>query len=121
MKLKATMGCEKCLSRRRFLELSSKSLGALAIAGPVVSAISACSQTPLESALGRGPSSVNISNSPNNTYTFDFTTFPQLQNPGGTVHATVQATSGTKDIFVTRVDETTVDSVSTICTHAGCE
>jgi Rieske Fe-S protein len=113
------MGCVKCLSRRRFLELSSKSLGALALAGPVA-ALSGCSQTPLDSALGAGPASVNISNQPNNSYSFDFVSFPSLENPGGSIQATIQATSGTKNVFITRVDATTVDTVSTICTHAGC-
>jgi Rieske Fe-S protein len=82
--------------------------------------LSACSQTPLDSALGAGPATVNISNSPNNNYIFDLTTYPALQNPGGSILATIQATSGTKNVFITRVDADTVDTVSTICTHAGC-
>ena len=114
------MGCEDCLSRRRFLELSSKSISALALASPVVSVLSACSQTPLDNALGAGPATVNISNSPNNNYIFDLNIYPALQNPGGSIQATVQATSGTKSVFITRVDANTVDTVSTVCTHAGC-
>jgi cytochrome b6-f complex iron-sulfur subunit len=108
------------VSRRRFLQMSSKSLGALALAGPVVSAISACSQDPLNSALGAGPPTANISNSPNDNYSFEYTNFPQLVNAGGSVQVTVQATSGTKNVFVTRVDANTADCVTTICTHAGC-
>ena len=101
------------------MELSSRSLGAMALAGPVA-AISACSQDPLGSALGAGPATVNISNQPNNNYQFNYTDFPQLQNPGGSVLVMVQATSSTKNVFVTRVDANTVDCVSNICTHAGC-
>ena len=63
---------------------------------------------------------MNIANSPSGIYSFDFTDYPALQTPGGSIQATIQATSGTKSVFVTRVDENTVDTVSTVCTHAGC-
>jgi Rieske Fe-S protein len=43
-----------------------------------------------------------------------------LQSAGGSLHASIQATSGAKDVFVTRVDANTVITVSAICTHAGC-
>jgi len=33
---------------------------------------------------------------------------------------TVAAVSGTKSLYVTRVSTTVADTVSTICTHAGC-
>jgi Rieske Fe-S protein len=106
------MGCEGCISRRRFLELSTKSVLVMAIAG--------CSQQPLSSPLGTGPSSTNVPNNQSNIYTFGFTDFPALQSAGGSIHVTIQATSGSKDVYITRVDANTVDTVSTICTHAGC-
>ena len=115
------MSCKKeCISRRKFLESVGAIGGALALSSPLVAALTGCSQQGLSSPLGQGSSSVNVANNPDNIYTFDFTNYPALQNPGGSIQATIQATSGTKTVFITRVDANTVETVSTICTHAGC-
>lgn len=116
------MGCKDCVTRRRFLEVSSKGFGALALSSPLIAAaITGCDQQPLESGLGQGPSSAELANSPNNVYSIDFTKYPALATVGGSLQFTVDATSGKKTVFVTRVDQNTVETVSTICTHAGCQ
>jgi Rieske Fe-S protein len=120
MTFRTTMGCKTCVSRRRFLELSSKSLSALVLACPALELLTACSQNPLDSALGAGPTAAVLPNNSTNVYTLSFSDYPTLENVGGSVHTTVSATSGSKDLFVTRVDANTVVTVSTICTHAGC-
>ena len=115
------MSCKKeCISRRKFLESIGAVGGALALSSPLIAALTGCSQQPLSSPLGQGSSSVNVANSADNIYSFDFANFPALQNPGGSIQATIQATSGTKNVFITRVDANTVETVSIICTHAGC-
>lgn len=112
-----------CLcSRRDFLELSSKSASAIAVLGPLttlVAGVTGCGQEPLSSGAGPGQSTV-IPTSSNNLYTFNFSDYPVLQNVGGSIRVTIQATSGAKDVFITRVDSGTADTVSTICTHQGC-
>ena len=117
------MNCGSCprkhLTRRQLLKLSSKSVSTLVFACPTFSLLASCSQSPLGSPLGAGPS-ITIPTSSNGVYTFLFTAFPQLQNTGGSIHVTIQAASGAKDVFITRVDASTVDTVSTVCTHAGC-
>ncbi len=36
------------------------------------------------------------------------------------MHVKVAATSGSKDLFVTRISSTSVNAVSAICTHQSC-
>ena len=112
------MGCENCLTRRRFLETGIQAASAIALATPVASLLSSCGQNPL--AVVTGPTS-SIATDANNLATFTFANYPVLQSPGGSIHVTVVAASGSKDVFVTRVSSTTADTVSAICTHAGCE
>ena len=113
------MSCGKCLTRRQFLEVGSKGLGAIALAGPAATLMSSCGQQDLSPGGGVGPIVV-IPNSSNNIYLLNFSDYPALQAPGGSIHALVHATSGDKDVFITRVSTNVVDTVSTICTHTGC-
>ena len=110
-----------CPKRRRFLEEGWKVISAAALSGPTLAFLSTgCQQAPLSYGGPGVAGGVSIPNSPSNTYTFNFSDYPQLQTPGGSLTVTVAATSGSKSLFVTRVDANTVDTVSTICTHAGC-
>src|ERR1700747_1339746 len=101
---------KECISRRRFLESIGAIGGALALGSPLLATLTGCSQQSLSSPLGQGSSSVSVSNNPDNVYTFDFSNYPALQNPGGSIQATIQATSGTKNVFITRVDANTVET-----------
>ena len=104
-----------CCSRRDFVS-------AIVLSCPIVALLASCGQTPLSSGKGI-PQSGNPApgvTGVNGVFTFSFADFPVLQNLGGSLHTTIQAASGTKDVFITRVDTHTVDTVSTICTHAGC-
>ena len=112
------MSCHDCITRRRFLEWSSRSVSALALAGPVTSLLTSCGQSPLSS--GTDSTTVPTSTSSENIYSFTFTENPTLQSVGGSIRRSIQAKSGTKDVYITRVSTTVAKTVSTVCTHAGC-
>jgi Rieske Fe-S protein len=106
------------MSRRNFLEKGVQTLSAAALAVPALSLIS-CSQEPLGPGSGAGQT-INIPNSPSNVYTFNFSDYPQLQTPGGSIHVVVAATSGNQELFITRVSTSTAYAVSSKCTHVCC-
>lgn len=112
--------CECCPQRRKFLKSSLQAFSAVALTVPAFGLFTACGQSPLSSGAPGTSGGTTVPNSANNVYTFNFSDYPQLQTAGGSIHVTIAAASGSKDLYVTRVDATTVDTVSTICTHAGC-
>jgi cytochrome b6-f complex iron-sulfur subunit len=111
------MSCENC-TRRKFLESSVQAASKLAIASPMVALLASCGQTPL--AVVTAPGSA-VSTDANNIATLTFANYPTLQTPGGSVNVTVNAASGSKDVYVTRVSASEVDTVSSTCTHQGCK
>jgi Rieske Fe-S protein len=111
------MCSEKCVSRRKFLQVGAKSASVLALTGPVSSVLSALGKN---AHAFSGPPPVNIPNNPDNVYQFGFSDYPQLANAGGSVHALIQATSGKTDIYVSRVTDALAESVSSICPHRRC-
>jgi Rieske Fe-S protein len=112
------MDCKKCLNRRKFIRDGLQSFSAIVVTAPLTILFSACSQEPLTKVAG-GNTAV-IPTSSNNVYTLNFTDYPQLANAGGSVHATVNAASGSKNIYITRVSSNSASTVSTVCTHQGC-
>lgn len=97
------------LSRRDFLRgCSTCALGSLLI--PSLTMLSACGP----------PGGDTIPNQPGGSYAFEFATYPQLAQAGGTLFVQVNATSGTVPVAIVRASATAVDAVQAICTHAGC-
>jgi cytochrome b6-f complex iron-sulfur subunit len=109
--------CPCCPQRRRFLQVTARSATALAFATPALSLLQACGSKSGSSSSPGTP----IANSANNIYTLTFSQFSALQSAGGSVHVSVAAGSGTKDLYVTRISSTQAVAVSTVCTHAGCQ
>jgi Rieske Fe-S protein len=112
------MKCDRLCERRKFLKTGIQSVCALALAPSLSAIFSACNQAPLTTVTGP---TTSVPGSANNIYTFNFSSYPQLASPGGSLHVTINAASGAKDVFVTRVNTNTAETVSAICTHAGCE
>ncbi len=110
-------GCADCVTRRAFVGSGVKLLSAVAMTGSVASLVTACGSTSSGSNAGTG---IAIANNASGVYTFAFADYPVLNNAGGSIHVSVAATSGTKDLFVTRVSVSGASTVSTVCTHSGC-
>jgi Rieske Fe-S protein len=111
------MSCARDCERRKFLKTGIQSVCALALAPSLSAILGACNQAPLSNVTSP---TASIPTSANNIYTFSFAEYSQLQNPGGSIQVTINAASGAKDVFVTRVTANTAETVSAICTHAGC-
>ena len=111
--------CGFCKERRKFLGLTVKSVSALALSGSAFTLLSACGKQ--SSPSGTTTAGTGIPNSANNIYDFSFSQYSQLQTAGGSIHVSVAATSGTQDLYVTRVSSSEAVAVSTVCTHAGCQ
>jgi Rieske Fe-S protein len=112
------MTCGRICERRRFLKTGIQSVCAFALAPSLSAILSACNQAPLTSVTGP---TTSVPGSANGIYTFSFADYPQLASPGGSIHVTIDAGSGAKDVYITRVTSNSVETVSAICTHAGCE
>lgn len=112
------MSCLKC-DRRQALKTGANLAAGLALSSSLAGVLAGCAG----GAATSNPTSTGtiVPNSPSNQYTFDFATYPQLQTVGGTVLATVQATSGNKTVSIARSGVGTVDTVSVFCTHQGCQ
>lgn len=112
------MKCSHCAGRREFLKTGVKTICGASLVAALPSFLGACNQAPLTTETGP---STTIPGSANGIYTFNFTDYPALQTPGGSILVTINAASGPKSVYITRVDSATVDTVSSICTHAGCQ
>ena len=112
-------GCGCCEQRRKFLQGALSTVGVAAISGSTLAVLSGCGST--NSSGGDSAAGTTIPNSTNSVYAFAFSQYPQLQSAGSSIHVSVSATSGTKDIYVTRLSAGQAIAVSTICTHAGCQ
>jgi Rieske Fe-S protein len=66
------------------------------------------------------PPPVTIQNDPSDSYSFSFTDHPELAKVGGGIHVKVAATSGTKELYIIRMGDNEIETVSSICTHRGC-
>lgn len=110
--------CIDCIHRRRFIQLGIQSVASIAAATPIISLLSSCNSEDLTVVTNPGST---IPTSANGVYSFHFTDYPQLNQVGGSVHAKIKASSHTVDVYVTRVSQAIAETVSTICTHLGCE
>lgn len=113
-------GCPLCSARRQFLGDGVKSVAAFTLLAPTVGLLGACGGGSGGSGGGSN-TGTPIANNPANTYDFSFSQYLQLGNVGGSLHVNVAATSGNKDLYVTRVSNTSAIAVSTVCTHQGCQ
>ena len=104
------------LTRREFIETGVQSVATIALGTTALCMFAACGKS---SGTASTPSAT-LSNSANNIYTLSFSQFSSLQNAGGSVHVAISATSGSKDLYVTRVSNISAIAVSTVCTHQSC-
>ena len=79
-----------------------------------------CGQTPLASGKGLPQQAPGIQGTGAGQFTFPFADYPARETVGGSIQTTLQAQSGPKSVFITRVTAESVITVSTVCTHAGC-
>ncbi len=130
-----TSKCAQCVSRRKFIESSLKSVGGAALLSTAGGIFLNCgkklsstedpsttsSSSPSPSATST-PSTVTTDGS--NKFTLNLNSYTNLSSLNGSYLLTVNATSGTKTVFVTRISlsgaSTDIVTVSAICTHTGC-
>lgn len=113
--------CGGCVSRREFLEVGGQAIAGASIVGLSANLLLGCGSGSSGGGGGAsGSSATKISNSSTGVYTFAFADYAALQTAGGSARFSVSASSGTKDVFVTRVSSTVATTVSTVCTHEGC-
>lgn len=114
--------CPHCIDRRTFLKQGTAAGSAVVVCSILGGGFFlGCGNAPDPSVTGTPAGTANpISNNSSNIYTLSFSEYSALQNVGGSVHVSIAATSGKKDLFVTRVSSESVIAVSTVCTHQGC-
>lgn len=107
------MSCDHCQGRRKFLERSAQ--GALAlVAMPGLQLLTGCSNGDSGKAAAAAPGVTG-------SFTFDFATYPALQNNGGSVYKTVQTSTGDSvGVSVVRTGASTASAVNVTCTHMSC-
>lgn len=110
--------CMNCIQRRQFIQWGIQSIASVATVSPMLTLLSSCNSEDLTIATNPGST---IPTSSNGVYSFHFTDYPQLNQTGGSLHAKIQATSRIADVYITRVSQTIAETVSTTCTHLGCQ
>lgn len=112
------------MTRRQFVGNGFRTFSALALsasfAGGMSSVLAGCGSDSAQEQAGSVPPATDIPNQPSGQYTFSFSQFSALAAQGGSVHVRVAATSGPKDLYVTRVSDSSVIAVTTTCTHEQC-
>lgn len=107
--------CSHCPKRRLFLYK-----GFLMILNLGLSFHSGCGKSQDDTSEDTGLPATPVDNSPTNLYMLSFTDYPALQNSGGSVKVIISASSGKKNLYVTRITATSAIAVTTACTHSGC-
>lgn len=114
--------CGGCVTRRKFLEVGGQTIAGASIAVLGGGMLGSCGSGSSGGGGGGNASSsgTKIANSSSGVYTFAFADYSALQSAGGSIQFSVSASSGTKNVYVTRVSSTVATTVSTTCTHQGC-